>query len=137
MKGHWSWIIATFIAIPLMICIFVFGWDISDNIAERYLTIVIFIASGSIGWFVGMILSPDSLSEEKRFSTFSKNISLFISGYMVSKIDRLVDALFQPDIIFSSNRLAGYRFVGALSMLILAALLTYLLRVYAFTIGDD
>ena len=134
MKAHWSWVIGAAISIPSIIVIFSFGWMFSDNTNDRYLTSVILAVGGSIGWVVGMMLSPDSLTEKRAFSSISKNISLFVSGYMVSKADKLVDAILKPDFLLSGNHLASYRLFGFFCILILSALLTYLLRVYAFTV---
>src|SRR5262245_16757396 len=135
--GHWSWIIAALVASVFLTAIFWMGWRFSNIPAERYLTLVVLIAAGALGWILGVILSPDSKTEARNFSSFGKSVSLFVSGYLVSKIDVLVTALFDPQILLNAtDHLAAYRLVGALATLALVTMLTYNVRVYGLTVGE-
>lgn len=48
------------------------------------------------GWAAGFLLAPYQ-SEQQRFREYVKFISVFISGYLVSKIDWLFDLWFDPE----------------------------------------
>jgi hypothetical protein len=47
------------------------------------------------GWFAGILATPLSKKEGQRFNELAKVISGFVSGYLLSKVDPLVGALFQ------------------------------------------
>ena len=84
-----------------------------------------------------MILSPDSRIEQREFSGLWKGISLFISGYLVSKVDPLVDALLKPDAVLSLHDGTHiYRILACIAVTLLTAILTYVVRVYAFGPGE-
>ncbi|MFH2045488.1 MAG: hypothetical protein ABIK92_10125 [Pseudomonadota bacterium] len=134
---HSSWIITAIVAPALLVVLFWMGWRLSDIPQERYLTSAILIAACALGWVLGMVLSPDSKTEAKNFSTVGKGVSLFVSGYLVSKIDGLVTAVFEPHVLLhATEHLAAYRLIGAIASLTLTAILTYIVRVYALTVGE-
>jgi len=84
-----------------------------------------------------MVLSPDTKTEEKKFLDVWKGISLFVSGYLISKIDPLIEALFKPEVIMNAtDHLVAYRLVACFATVVIMTLLTYVLRVYAFTVGE-
>jgi len=136
-ERHWSWIITVIVALALLGALFLMGWRLSDIPQERYLTLAILIAACTLGWVLGMVLSPDSKTETKNFFTIGKGVSLFVSGYLVSKIDGLVTAVFEPQLLLhATEHLAAYRLIGAIASLTLAAILTYIVRIYALTVGE-
>lgn len=52
------------------------------------------LASAIVGWTVGVLATPFSKGEGKHFGDLAKVISGFFTGYLLSKIDPLVDRLF-------------------------------------------
>jgi len=134
---HDSWKIGVAVAVPLLVAIEVLGWLISPRCEDAYLTTALIIACVGIGWSVGMVLSPDTKTEEKKFLDVWKGISLFVSGYLISKIDPLIEALFKPEVIMNAtDHLVAYRLVACFATVVIMTLLTYVLRVYAFTVGE-
>jgi hypothetical protein len=135
---HPSWKVAVAVAAPLLVASGVLGFFIAPTSTDAYLNGALVIACSSVGWAFGMILSPDSTLEEKKFSTLWKGISLFISGYLVSKIDPLLDSALKPEAVSHLlEPLAAYRILAALTAIILTAILTYVVRVYAFSVGES
>src|SRR5215212_2601636 len=65
------------------ICIF----DRSSSISIR---ITVASLGGLVGWIAGIIVTPAS-SEKSQFKNISKTISVFLSGFILAKIDRLWD----------------------------------------------
>jgi hypothetical protein len=47
------------------------------------------------GWATGILLAPYQ-SEQTRFREYAKLLSVFLTGYAVSKVDRLFDLWFDP-----------------------------------------
>ncbi len=101
LEYHWSWIIAVLIVALGLGAIALIGWHIAPTKSDWYINAMIIIACSSIGWAIGMILSPDSKVEQKKFNGIWKGVSLFASGYLVSKIDPLVEAATKTDAIKS------------------------------------
>lgn len=114
------------------------AWFIAPTREDAYLNATFVVTFSAIGWAAGMILSPDSSIEERKFTGLWKGISLFVSGYLLSKIDPLVDAFLKPDVILGAHDgVHTYRVLACISVTILTAILTYVVRVYAFTVGDQ
>lgn len=59
--------------------------------------ILLALTGALIGWVVGILATPLSDAEGRRFGELAKVISGFVSGYLLSKIDPLIDALLSPD----------------------------------------
>ena len=136
-EPHDSWKIGLAVAATFLTALVVFGWLIAPKKEDAYFTTALIIASTSIGWAVGTMLSPDSRTEEKKFLNIWKGVSLFASGYLISKADPLIEAFFSPVVLIHGvDYLISYRLVACLASVILMTLLTYILRVYAFTVGD-
>ena len=134
---HPSWRIAVGIVTPLLIVMGILGWLIAPTIDDAYVNCAFMITFSAVGWMAGMILSPDSRVEEKKFSNLWKGISLFVSGYLVSKLDPLVEALLKPDVLLAMHSsIHTYRVLAAISATVLTAILTYVIRVYALTVGE-
>ena len=133
---HPSWEIAVAIASPLLFIIGVLGWLVAPTRSDAYINCAFVITFCAVGWMFGMILSPDSRVEEKKFNSLWKGICLFVSGYVVSKVDPLVDALLKPEVVFGAHDdVHTYRLLASLAATVLSAVLTYVIRVYAFTVG--
>lgn len=57
-----------------------------------WVNVLISLLGGLSGWLIGTGLAPYSTEEQKRFKDISVTASAFLSGYVVSKLDRLLDA---------------------------------------------
>lgn len=135
---HPSWKIAVGIAAPMLTMLGILGWFIAPTREDAYLNAVFLITFSGIGWAGGMIFSPDSGHEAKKFSGLWKGISLFVSGYLLSKIDPLVEAVLKPEVILNLHSgVHTYRMLVAISATTLTAILTYVIRVYALTVGES
>jgi hypothetical protein len=135
---HPSWKVAVGVAVPLLLLLGLMGWLLAPTREAAYLNTALLIGYCSIGWFAGMLFSPDSSLEEKKFGSIGKGVSLFISGYVVSKIDPLIAWWLRPETISQvATTLAVYRVVAAISAILLTGILAYVVRVYAFTVEAD
>src|SRR5262245_24059073 len=56
--------------------------------------IVLLISGGLIGWLIGILMTPGP-SEKERFTAYGVALATFASGYLVAKIDRLIELSFQ------------------------------------------
>src|SRR5690242_4878181 len=78
----------------LLLCA-ILGWNISPDGAGRPVTLLVELAGMACGAFLGFLASPKAPGEQAAFLTVAKAISAFLSGYALSKIDRLIDTLLQ------------------------------------------
>ncbi len=86
------------------------------------------------GWAAGLLLAPYE-SEKERFREYAKLISVFITGYLVSKVDRLIELWFDPEhgpILL--RPLVAHRILLCITSFLLAAVWTYVARKY-FSFG--
>ena len=115
----------------MITAVVVIGILIAPTTEDAYLNSALIIASSAIGWVGGMMISPHTKNEEKKFSDLWKGITLFASGYLVSKIDPLLSYLFKPEnMILLKDRLFAYRALASLSATVLTAIMAYVMRFY-------
>jgi hypothetical protein len=90
------------------------------------------------GWAAGLLLAPYE-SEQERFREYAKLVSVFLTGYLVSKIDRLVELWFDPDHGPMLLRpLVAHRLLLCITSFLLAAVWTYVARKYfSFGAGSE
>jgi hypothetical protein len=83
----------------------IIGWlciEVGDSEQEQVLNGLLSILGALIGWALGMFFAPYTSDEASRFSTISQGISAFLSGYVVSKLDRFLEAT-----MFTTTETAG------------------------------
>ncbi len=98
--------------------------DVSLNLA-------ILAASIVLGWLAGTLMTPGSAREETQFGAAGRAISTFASGYLLAKVDNLVNALLAPKLLLeSSSVLPAFRITMALTAFAGMFLHIYVLRVY-------
>lgn len=51
---------------------------------------------------MGFLLSPLTREEEFQFNSIGKALLTFVSGYLISKLDRTIEAALAPDLILSA-----------------------------------
>jgi hypothetical protein len=82
------------------------------------------------GWGTGILLAP-YLSEQQRFREYAKVLSVFLSGYLVGKLDRLLELWFNPEygpLALRPN--FAFRMMAGITGFLLAAVSTYVARKY-------
>jgi hypothetical protein len=91
-------------------------------------TILIEIAGIALGWVLGFLASPVSKAEETAFSSIAKGISVFLSGYVVSKLDWIFDK--ESVTRLASNEIGTIRVIVFSASIFLAFLNAYNMRLY-------
>jgi hypothetical protein len=105
------------------------------NDDDAYLNIAIFMASSSVGWLLGTFNSPKNSKEKVIFGEYGKAVSAFISGYLVSKLDKLVEMILSPTTL--QVPVASFRLVGSTSCFVTAMLITYVIGAYVFASSES
>ena len=83
---------AAFFAIALI----VFAYKIGPESNVYPVTYLICLAGCILGWLIGMLTSPYNLEDENKLGKFSKLIGTFLSGYILSKFDRVIENIINP-----------------------------------------
>jgi len=65
------------------------------------------------------------------FSMYAKAVGVFASGYLVGKIDKVIDRLFDPAFILMP--LISFRLIAFIASLIIAVIIVFDFRYYAKT----
>jgi energy-coupling factor transporter transmembrane protein EcfT len=116
-----SYIFAVIIALILLRIV----WVLKDSLA--WLSLAFGLAGG---WAAGILLAPYQ-SEQIRFQEYVKVASAFITGYAVSKLDRLFELWLDParGLVILSQPFA-HRVLICITSFLLAAVSTYVSRKY-------
>jgi len=69
---------------------------IRQTLQDAYLSLALLVLGLTIGWILGVLSAPYTKKEETQFAAYAKAVSLFISGYLLGKIDRLATDILSP-----------------------------------------
>jgi hypothetical protein len=104
-KSLWS----TAAYLIVVLTVISIAWLYGPNREEGVMNVSLALLGTLLGYLIGVTISPYSFQEKEEFSTLSKAVSLFISGYLLGKIDKLLGEMFT--IAFFSRKLQAFRFV--------------------------
>lgn len=82
------------------------------------------------GWIIGVAFAPFSEAEQHQFQAITSVVSAFLSGYVVSKLDRYLEGVLFP--VGAETRDAWARVGLFVAAFLLAAITVFLNRLYAF-----
>jgi F0F1-type ATP synthase membrane subunit a len=126
---------STLVLIILLCALLVIAYFIAQSDQGRVLNYFVVLLGALCGWALGIFSSPYSKTEEKRFSSISQAISAFVSGYVLSKFDRFLEAS-----LFTDTKVPQYDTWVRLGLFVAAtglfALLIFSNRAY-FRADDD
>jgi hypothetical protein len=106
--------------------LFLCYYTTADGRAYNYLLVML---GALVGWTLGIYWAPFSVTEQARFVTIGQAVGTFISGYFLSKIDRLLErSLFGVDAAPQLDTWLRLGLFAAATMLF--ALIVYTNRAY-------
>ena len=88
----------------------------------------IMILGLSLGWLCGTFMTPYNNRESEYVSSFTKAVSVFASGYLIGKADKLVEYILSPS--FLINTLSAFRIMSFVASFVISLMLTYNFRQY-------
>lgn len=97
-------------------------YDVPINLA-------LVILGGSVGWVIGIFLTPYDGNQLITFGKYASFVSLFVSGYLVGKIDNTIAYLLKPENLFTP--IIGFRTTATLASVLLGLLITVVIRFHA------
>jgi hypothetical protein len=99
---------------------------------EYPITYIICISGYILGWIVAIISTPMNAMDEHKIGRFTKTVGAFLSGYILSKTDRVFDIIFDPASIF--DPLAGARVLLFICCFGLTFILVFYYRQYKWKV---
>jgi hypothetical protein len=99
------------------------------------LNILFLLSGGSIGWILGIFITPTSADEKSNFSQYGKTITSFITGFLLAKIEKIFDL-----IIKERGDLSDVFVLRSLLLIVsfaLGILCTFIWRSYVATDGNN
>lgn len=120
---------STAVATAILGVIVALCFIVGDGAEVRALHFAVLGASTSLGWLTGVLVSPYDPREAREFPKHLTSISAFVSGYLVSKIDRVLEHMLSPELLLST--VAGFRALAGVCGFTVAVLVTYIYRAYA------
>ena len=99
------------------------------NIKEEIpITIISCISGAVLGWIIGIITTPYDNDDKDKIGNFTKTIGAFLSGYVLSKFDKVLEEAFKPKILLTD--LVGSRLLLALTCFGLTWIVVFVFRTY-------
>ena len=128
-EKQWKLIIANIAVFILGFILFYLVFSIGESKKDFNINLLVSCIGSILGWVTGVLISPYGADEERQFSNYTKIISAFISGYLVSKIDRIFEDIIKNDLYLQYLFLC--RVFLFVSFFFLSILLVYMNRRYA------
>ncbi len=101
---------------------------VAENTKTLALNLLIVVLGFAGGWLVGVLVSPYSESEGKKFTEYTKAFGVFASGYLIGKVDKVIEELLKPSFIVDFEH--GFRAMAFLAALIIGLVTTFVFRRY-------
>jgi len=113
-------------AIIFEVPLFFFAYQIDK--VNYPVTYIICLSGGVLGWLIGIFSSPHSNKESEQFRKLSSIIGTFLSGYILSKFDKVFDPQYLK---LSFDTLIGIRIALFLCFLGITWIVVFVSRYYA------
>jgi hypothetical protein len=126
---NWKIIGSSLFALALLVSLGMLACLIGETRVAKVLNLTVLIFGAAAGWVVGIFIAPYTAEEQSKFTMLSKSVAVFGSGYLVGKIDKILERLFDPLLIFESVN--SFRLLAGLSAFVIVAAITFVYRQYA------
>jgi hypothetical protein len=112
----------------LLLTLVVLSFLIRETAQDEYLSLALLVLGLTMGWILGTLSAPYTKNEKTQLATNAKAASVFVSGWMLGKIDGLANHILSPAVLLKP--MAAFRAVAFVAAVLLAALITRTFRVY-------
>jgi hypothetical protein len=83
----WTVLISLFLLLCALVAVVRLAY-VSNRMNDGFLVILV---GALLGWAAGMFFSPYTVTERSNFVSISQAVSAFVSGYLLSKLDRFLE----------------------------------------------
>jgi hypothetical protein len=110
-----------FITYPMLIWV---AWLSSGDLNEKFAySFLVGLAGMAVGHILGFFASPYNQGEKAAFSEYGKAIAAFVSGFLLSKLDKLLEVVADP---------VNHPIPGARALIFIIAMATATITTYVF-----
>jgi hypothetical protein len=132
-RGNWriTWTVVGFFVFAstfIWLCSTMTSEGPTEQLQGRILNFIVLMVGSVTGWLLGILISPYGEDEKTLFSNYAKVVSAFFSGYLLSKVDPIIGAIFDKNLVLQP--VAGFRFGVFIGSLILFLIFTFATRQY-------
>lgn len=99
-----------------------------QNRQDVYLNLVCLVLGAAIGWLLGIMSAPYDKTEQRQFVIYAKAVSVFVSGYVLGKADKLVAYVLSPAVVLKPA--SAFRVMTFIAAALITAIVTRTFRVY-------
>jgi hypothetical protein len=117
-------------AVIIMIALVISSFKVTDDTKDGFINLSLLGLGWSVGWLIGTLLSPYTGTEQTKFAEYAGAVSVFVSGYLIGKIDGLITNIFNPTTLFSISKITGFRIIAFLAASVVTMITTYVFRSY-------
>ena len=90
--------------------LFALAWLLADDARHRYINLTVSLLGGAIGCSIAVLSSPYSDNDSTQFIKIWKSISVFGSGYLIGKFDKVIEQATKPESILQQTVLLEMAF---------------------------
>jgi hypothetical protein len=127
---NYKLVVAAGSGVIIMATLVIASCIIKEDNKDLAINLVVLVFGWSVGWLIGTFLSPYTGSEKTEFAEYAGAVSVFISGYAIGKVDRLITHVFDPTHFFGVSRITGFRLIVFSAALLTTMIITYNFRTY-------
>lgn len=102
-------------------------WAAWTQGSDPALQVLLCIFGGSLGWILGLYVTPSNEGEKQQFSDFGKTLAALVSGFSLAKIEVLL-AWARSSFEASEPSITAKRALLFVSSLLILALFTFISR---------
>lgn len=115
-----------FITYPMLIWVV---WLSSEKPKEFAYSFLIGLAGMAVGHILGFFASPYNQGEKTAFSEYGKAVAAFMTGFLLSKLDKLLEVVADPESL-KQNSIYGARALIFIIAMATATITTYVFRMH-------
>jgi len=105
------------------------GYLFSSDTVEFAYTFLVGLAGAAVGNILGLLASPYNRGEKTAFSDYAKALATFVTGFLLSKLDKLLGVAADPETL-AQHPIYGARVLVFIVAAATGAIITYTLRAY-------
>lgn len=113
-----------------VVAFFAIAYFINDDLSGRLLAFAFMFLALVLGYFIGVLISPYSKKEESDFKKIMGAISLFISGFVLSKLEPVITAAITSAAFYNEQNMVTI--IGSTGCFLSALIVVFVHRRYVF-----